>query len=105
MARYGIDASPRGRRAAGARTRTKRRSPASLPHAEFRLIATPMMALRSAAAAARGMGLQPLILGDALEGEAREMGTVMAGIARSRPRRTASRCAALPCCCRAARPR
>jgi hydroxypyruvate reductase len=29
------------------------------------------------------MGLTPLVLGDALEGEAREMGTVMAGIARS----------------------
>jgi hydroxypyruvate reductase len=47
------------------------------------MIATPMMALHSVAAAAREMGLQPLILGDALEGEAREMGTVMAGIARS----------------------
>ena len=29
------------------------------------------------------MGLTPLILGDALEGEASQMGTVMAGIARS----------------------
>ena len=32
---------------------------------------------------ARTLGLSPLILGDALEGEAREMATVMAGIARS----------------------
>jgi hydroxypyruvate reductase len=41
------------------------------------------MALRHAAEAARSLGLTPIILGDALEGEAREMGTVMAGIARS----------------------
>ncbi len=57
--------------------------PGSLPHASFRLIATPMMALRQAAEAAAGLGLAPLILGDALEGEARTLGTVMAGVARS----------------------
>ena len=50
---------------------------------DVRMIATPMMALEAAAAAARREGLTPLILGDALEGEAREMGVVMAGIARS----------------------
>jgi glycerate-2-kinase len=57
--------------------------PGSLPNGEFRMIATPMIALRAAASAAQGMGLTPLVLGDALEGEAREMGTMMAGIARS----------------------
>ncbi len=57
--------------------------PGSLPHAEFRLIATPLLALRAAAEAARGFGLTPLILGDALEGESREVGTVLAGIARA----------------------
>jgi glycerate-2-kinase len=57
--------------------------PGSLPHADFRLIATPMMALRAAAALARNMGLTPVILGDALEGEAQEVGIVHAGIARS----------------------
>jgi hydroxypyruvate reductase len=41
------------------------------------------MALEAAAEAGRGAGLAPLILGDALEGESREMGTIMAGIARS----------------------
>ena len=50
---------------------------------DIRLIATPAMALEAAAAAARAHGLTPLILGDALEGESREMGVVMAGIARS----------------------
>jgi glycerate 2-kinase len=57
--------------------------PGSLPNAEFRLIATPMMALEKAAAAARGLELSTVVLGDALEGEAREMAIVMAGIARS----------------------
>ncbi|GAC1340806.1 MAG: glycerate kinase [Acetobacteraceae bacterium] len=50
---------------------------------DVRLIATPGMALEAAAGVARAHGLTPLILGDALEGEAREMGTIMAGIARS----------------------
>ena len=38
---------------------------------------------RCRAAKARELGLTPLVLGDALEGEAREVGRVMAGIARS----------------------
>jgi hydroxypyruvate reductase len=54
-----------------------------LARAEFRMIATPQMALEAAAAAARTHGLSPLILGDALEGESAVMGTVMAGIAQS----------------------
>ena len=50
---------------------------------DYRFIATPQMALEAAATAARGLGLAPLILGDALEGEARELGTALAGIALS----------------------
>ncbi|MBV8911992.1 MAG: glycerate kinase [Acetobacteraceae bacterium] len=50
---------------------------------EVHLIATPGLALEAAAGTARAHGFAPLILGDALEGESREMGTVMAGIARS----------------------
>ncbi|HYZ61011.1 MAG TPA: glycerate kinase, partial [Acetobacteraceae bacterium] len=50
---------------------------------EVRMIATPHVALEAAAGIARERGLKPLILGDALEGEAREMGTIMAGIACS----------------------
>jgi glycerate 2-kinase len=57
--------------------------PGSLPHASFTLIATPQMALEAAAEVARRAGVAPLILGDALEGESREMGTVLAGIARA----------------------
>jgi glycerate-2-kinase len=54
-----------------------------LTRAAFHYIATPRMALRAAAAEARAQGLAPLILGDALEGEARDLGTLLAGIARS----------------------
>jgi hydroxypyruvate reductase len=46
------------------------------------LVATPQLSLEAAAEAARKSGVTPLILGDALEGEASELGTVMAGIAR-----------------------
>ncbi|WP_201863164.1 glycerate kinase type-2 family protein [Microvirga soli] len=47
------------------------------------MLATPKMALDAAAAKARELGLNTLVLGDALEGEAREVGRVMAGIAHS----------------------
>jgi glycerate-2-kinase len=47
------------------------------------VIATAKMALDAAALAARRRGIEPLILGDAIEGEAREVGIAMAGIARS----------------------
>lgn len=51
--------------------------------AETKLIATPALALAAAAAAVRQHGLTPLILGDAIEGESRQVAVVMAGIARS----------------------
>ncbi|MCW3477337.1 glycerate kinase type-2 family protein [Limobrevibacterium gyesilva] len=82
LARYGITPSP-AIAARLAQDADETPKPGSLPHAEFRMIATPAMALQATAAAARSHGLTPLILGDALEGESREMGTVMAGIARS----------------------
>lgn len=50
---------------------------------DVRMIAAPRLALAAAADAARRDGLAPLLLGDALEGESRELGTFMAGIARS----------------------
>lgn len=49
----------------------------------YRLVASPRQMLEAAAAEARSLGLTPLILGDALEGEAREVARVMAGMARS----------------------
>ncbi len=47
------------------------------------LIAAPQMSLEAAAERARAAGVAPVLLGDALEGEAREVGKVMAGMARS----------------------
>ena len=58
-------------------------TPKTLANTEFQLIATPMMALQAMAQTARAHGLTPLILGDALEGEARHLGTALAGIALS----------------------
>ena len=82
IARYGILPSP-AIAARLAQDADETPKPGSLPHSDFRMIATPLMALRAAAETAESLGITPLILGDALEGEAREMGTVMAGIARS----------------------
>ncbi len=52
-----------------------------LADTEVRMIATPQMALEAAAAVAREAGITPYILGDALEGEARDVGKVLAGMA------------------------
>jgi glycerate 2-kinase len=46
------------------------------------IVATPQDALEAAAALARARGFAPIILGDAIEGEAREVAKVHAGIAR-----------------------
>ncbi|MCS0589785.1 glycerate kinase [Massilia norwichensis] len=53
-----------------------------LARCETRMIATPQMALEAAAAVAREAGIAPYILGNAIEGEARDVGKAMAGIAR-----------------------
>ncbi len=53
------------------------------PQDSFHLIATPALSLAAAASAARAAGVAPLILGDALQGEAREAGRVLAGVALS----------------------
>jgi glycerate 2-kinase len=82
IARYGITPPP-AVSARLARDDDETPKPGTQPNMDFRLIATPMMALDAMAAKARTLGLAPLILGDALEGEASQMGTVMAGIARS----------------------
>jgi glycerate 2-kinase len=58
-----------------------------LPAIETRLIATPQMALEAAAQVAQAAGLTPYILGDALEGEARDVARTVAGIALQVARR------------------
>jgi len=51
------------------------------------VVAAPRLSLAAAAAAARAAGVTPLDLGDAIEGEAREVGKAFAGIALSAARR------------------
>jgi len=48
---------------------------------DYRLIATPQLSLEAAASVAREASVTPTILGDALEGEARELGIAMSGMA------------------------
>jgi glycerate 2-kinase len=80
VARYSLQLTPAVREVLS--------GPGTIPRAagqraEAHLIAAPYMALEAAAEVARRHGIAPLILGDALEGEAREMGKVLAGIAIS----------------------
>ena len=58
-----------------------------LQNAECALIATPQISLDAACAIAAKHGVKPVVLGDAIEGEAREVAIVMAGIARQMARR------------------
>ena len=58
-----------------------------LARSEVRMIATPQMALEAAARVARQAGVKPFILGDSLEGEARDLGKAFGGIARQVARR------------------
>ena len=82
LARFGLDL-PASVMARLAQDNDETPKPGSLPNTEFHLIATPAMALHAAAETALALGLTPMILGDALEGESRELGTILAGIARS----------------------
>ncbi|WP_298374185.1 glycerate kinase [Azospirillum sp.] len=52
-----------------------------LVRSETRMIATPAMALDAAAAVARAAGYPVHILGDSIEGEAKDVGAALAGIA------------------------
>lgn len=80
--RYGIDLPPAARQLldSGAGESIKPGDP-RLARTEVRMIATPQMALEAAAEVARAAGFAAHILGDALEGEARDVGKVLAGMA------------------------
>lgn len=54
-----------------------------LAKSEFRLVGSPRQMLEAAAAEASRLGVTPLVLGDAIEGEAREVGKALAGMAVS----------------------
>lgn len=55
--------------------------PRDLPATECHLIATPQKAIQAAAGVARDLGYTPVILGSAIEGEAREIAKMHGGIA------------------------
>lgn len=82
LAKYGI-AEPASvlRHLRDARDETPKPDDPRLARAEVRIIASAQHSLEAAAAAARDAGVTPVILGDAIEGEAREAARVMAGIA------------------------
>ena len=80
--RYGIELPPNVRDLleSGAGESVKPGDP-RLAQSEVRMIATPQRSLEAAATIASDAGVTPAILGDAIEGEARDVGKVMAGIA------------------------
>jgi glycerate 2-kinase len=80
--RYGIDLPPPvlDILASGRGESVKPDDP-RLAHTAARIIATPQLALEAAAAVAREAGIPAYILGDAIEGEARDVGKVLAGVA------------------------
>ncbi len=83
LAKYGItEPAAVLRHLEQAADETPKPGDARLARAETVVIATPQMSLEAAAEFAREAGVTPLILGNAIEGEAREVGRVMAGIAR-----------------------
>ena len=82
LRRYAIDMPPPVRDLLeSGRGESVKPGDARLTGAEVRMIATPQMALEAAAVLGRSAGYAPHILGDAIEGEARDVGTVFAGIA------------------------
>jgi glycerate 2-kinase len=84
LERYGVDAAPAILRLlrSGAGESVKPGA-ARLARAEAQLVMTPRLALDAAAAVAREAGVAVHVLGDDVEGEARDVGKVMAAIARS----------------------
>jgi glycerate 2-kinase len=64
-----------------AKDETPKPGDARLAGAKTIIVARPQASLEAAAARAQDAGITPVILGDALEGEAREVGKVLAGIA------------------------
>ena len=83
VAKYGL--SPPAAvvaRLASALDETPKPGDPRLARTETHLIAAPQASLTAAAAVARAAGVAPLILGDAIEGESREVARVFAGVAR-----------------------
>jgi hydroxypyruvate reductase len=96
LARHGIDppAAVRAHLEAAADETPKPGDP-RLARAEAHIIARPQESLEAAATAARAAGITPIILGDAIEGEAREVARAMAQTALQAARENKSPCVLL----------
>lgn len=83
LSRYGIEPPAAvARRLADSGAETPKPGDPVFERSRLVMTATPQDALEAAAALARHAGVTPLILGNAIEGEAAEVARVMAGIAR-----------------------
>lgn len=83
LQRYRIDVSPAVHALlASPEGETLKPGDPRLARTETHLITTPQKALEAAAQVARAAGMTPHILGDSLEGESRDLGKTLAGIAR-----------------------
>ncbi|MGA0596583.1 glycerate kinase type-2 family protein [Enterovirga sp. CN4-39] len=88
LARYGVEVPAAAREILeSGRGESVKPGDPRLAGSEFHLIATPQMALEAAAAVGQEAGIPVHILGDAIEGEARDVGKVLAGIALQIARR------------------
>ncbi len=84
LARYGITPPEAvAKRLAEALDETPKPGDERLNRSQTVIVASPLASLEAAAAVASAADVTPLILGDALEGEAREVGRVIAGMAQS----------------------
>jgi glycerate 2-kinase len=86
--RYGIELPEAARRALllGEGAETPKPADARFTRCAAHLIATPHAALLAAAEVARAHGVTPLILGDRIEGESRDVARALAGMALSSAR-------------------
>jgi hydroxypyruvate reductase len=80
--KYGIDLPPAVRQVLETIEETPKSGDKCFDKVENVMIATPQASLEAAAAIARDAGVTPVILGDSIEGESRDVGLVHAGIAR-----------------------
>lgn len=84
VGRYAIELPPAARQALlSSAAETPKQGDERFPRSESHIIATAQGALAAAAREASARGLMPLVLGDAIEGEAREAARVLGGIALS----------------------
>lgn len=82
VAKYGIELPGAVKRVLDTIEETPKPGDPCFERVENVMIATPQASLEAAAAVARDAGVTPVILGDSIEGESRDVGLVHAGIAR-----------------------